>query len=166
MAPQREWLEKDYYRILGVSKDASAEELKKAYRKLARENHPDANPGDSSAEQRFKEVGEAYSVVGDEAKRREYDDLRRLGAAGFAGAGAGSRGGGFPGGAGGFGGDADLGDLLGHLFGAGAQGGGAQGGAPRSAPSATDPWPGPARRRAPDLRGRAGRRANHPARHR
>lgn len=118
MAPQREWLEKDYYKVLGVSKDASSEELKKAYRKLARENHPDANPGDGSAEQRFKDVGEAYAVLGDAEKRREYDELRRLGASGFAGAGG--RGGGFPGG---FGGDADLGDLLGHLFGAGGPGG-------------------------------------------
>ena len=137
MAPQREWLEKDYYGVLGVSKDASADELKKAYRKLARENHPDANPGDDSAEQRFKEVGEAYSVLGDETKRREYDELRRLGAAGFAGAG--TRGGGFPGGGAGFGGEADLGDLLGHLFGAGgpggAQPGAARGGARRRRPT-------------------------------
>jgi molecular chaperone DnaJ len=142
VAPQREWLEKDYYRVLGVSKDASADELKKAYRKLARENHPDANPGDDSAEQRFKEVGEAYSVLGDETKRREYDELRRLGAAGFAGAGP-RGGGGFPGG--GVGGDADLGDLLGHLFGAGAPGAGGQAG----------PMRGPTRRRraarGPDL---------------
>jgi molecular chaperone DnaJ len=142
MAPQREWLEKDYYRVLGVSKDASADELKKAYRKLARENHPDANPGDASAEQRFKEVGEAYSVVGDETKRREYDELRRLGGAGFASAG--SRGGGFPGGAGGFGGEADLGDLLGHLFGAaGGPGGAAQPGPARAGARRRRPTRGP-----------------------
>jgi molecular chaperone DnaJ len=115
MAPQREWLEKDYYQVLGVAKDASADEIKRAYRKLARTNHPDANP-DPAAERRFKDIGEAYSVVGDEDRRREYDELRRLGAAGFAGAG---RGGGFPGG-----GDVgDLGDLLGHLFGQSAGGG-------------------------------------------
>jgi molecular chaperone DnaJ len=117
MAPQREWLEKDYYQVLGVSKDASQEEIKKAYRRLARANHPDANPDDSEAERRFKEVGEAYSVLGDEQKRREYDELRRLGAAGFAGGGPG---------AGGFGGgfDAgDLGDLLNQMFGQGAAGG-------------------------------------------
>ena len=118
MAPQREWLEKDYYAVLGVAKDASADEIKKAYRKLARDNHPDANPDDPEAEKRFKEVGEAYAVLGDEEKRREYDEIRRLGAAGF-----GSPGGGM-GGMGGMGG-ADLGDLLGHLFGdagAGARG--------------------------------------------
>jgi molecular chaperone DnaJ len=117
MAPQREWLEKDYYQVLGVSKDASQDEIKKAYRRLARANHPDANPDDAEAERRFKEVGEAYSVLGDEQKRREYDELRRLGAAGFAG---GPGGGGF--GGGGF--DAgDLGDLLNQMFGQGAAGG-------------------------------------------
>lgn len=130
MAPQREWLEKDYYEVLDVSKDASQDELKKAYRKLARANHPDANPDDAKAEQRFKEVGEAYAVLGDEESRREYDEIRRLGAAGFGGGGAG--GGGFPGGfGGGAAGSADLGDLLGSLFGqAGAGGaGGFPGGA-------------------------------------
>ncbi|MCA1784236.1 MAG: DnaJ domain-containing protein, partial [Intrasporangiaceae bacterium] len=111
MAPQREWLEKDYYAVLGVSKDASADEIKKAYRKLARENHPDASPDDPEAERRFKEVGEAYSVLGTDEKRKEYDELRRLGASGF--------GGGMPGGADG----ADFGDLLGHLFGNSGGGG-------------------------------------------
>ena len=128
MAPQREWLEKDYYAVLGVGKEASDAEIKKAYRKLARENHPDANPDDPEAEKRFKEVGEAYSVLGDATKRQEYDELRRLGAAGF-GAGPGG-----PGGMGGMGGagmgGADLGDLLGHLFGNSAGGaGGFPGGA-------------------------------------
>ena len=119
MAPQREWLERDYYKILGVSKDASQEEIKKAYRKLARENHPDANPNDPQAEQRFKEVGEAYSVIGDESKRREYDEIRRLGAAGFGGGG--QPGGGFSSGFGGAGfSDADFGDLLNNLFGGAA----------------------------------------------
>ena len=122
MAPQREWLEKDYYEVLGVSKDASDAEIKKAYRKLARANHPDANPDDSNAERRFKEVGEAYAVLGDPEKRVEYDEIRRLGAAGFAGAG------GRPGGFTGTGDMGDLGDLLGHLFG-GAAGGGFPGGA-------------------------------------
>ena len=120
MAPQREWLEKDYYDVLGVSKDASQDEIKKAYRKLARANHPDANPNDAEAERRFKEVGEAYSVLSDEAKRREYDEIRRLGASGFAGA---PGGGGFPGGGMGGMGDADLGDLLSNLFGQAAGGG-------------------------------------------
>lgn len=118
MAPQREWLEKDYYATLGVSKDATADEIKKAYRRLARENHPDAKPDDSRAEARFKEIGEAYAVVGDAGTRKEYDELRRLGTAGFTGMpGAG----GFPGGFGG----ADLGDILGQMFGGG---GGAPGG--------------------------------------
>lgn len=126
MAPQREWLEKDYYQVLGVAKDASQDDIKKAYRKLARENHPDANPGDPSAESRFKAVGEAYAVLGDAEQRREYDELRRLGAAGFAGAGrSGGFGGGF--GPGSFEG-ADLNDLLGSLFGSGAAGGGFPGG--------------------------------------
>ena len=113
MAPQREWLDKDYYDVLGVSKGASAEEIKKAYRTLARRNHPDANPDDPDAERRFKDVGEAYAVLGDETKRKEYDEIRRLGASGFGGGGAG----GFPGGFGGGAGEQDLGDLLGHLFG-------------------------------------------------
>ncbi len=119
MAPQREWLEKDYYATLGVSKDATAAEIKKAYRRLARENHPDAKPDDSRAEARFKEIGEAYSVVGDASMRREYDELRRLGASGF---GGGGMRGGFTGDVGGFGG-ADLGDILGQMFGAGGPGG-------------------------------------------
>ena len=63
MAPQREWLEKDYYAVLRVAKDASQDEVKKAYRKLARDNHPDANPDDPEAERRFKEVGEAYAFL-------------------------------------------------------------------------------------------------------
>jgi len=126
MAPQREWLEKDYYATLGVSKDATAAEIKKAYRRLAREHHPDARPDDSRAEARFKEIGEAYAVVGDAATRKEYDELRRLGASGF-----GSTGGGFPGGfPGGFGG-ADLNDILGQMFGGGA-------GSPRGARGAAN----------------------------
>ncbi len=136
MAPQREWLEKDYFAVLGVSKDASADEIKKAYRRLARENHPDARPDDPGAEQRFKEIGEAYAVLGDDTKRREYEELRRLGAAGFGGAGPFTSGAGV--------GDSDLGDLLGHLFGGGA-----------SSPGFTTAG-GPARgrrpRRGPDLR--------------
>jgi molecular chaperone DnaJ len=122
VAPQREWLEKDYYEVLGVTKDASQDEIKKAYRQLARANHPDANPEDAQAERRFKEVGEAYAILSDESKRREYDEIRRLGAAGF----------GMPGGAGagGFGGfeGGDLGDLLGQIFGSGGGPFGAAGG--------------------------------------
>ena len=112
MAPQREWLDTDYYAVLGVDEDASQEEIKKAYRRLARESHPDANPGDSGAEQRFKEIGQAYSVIGDEETRREYDELRRLGA-GAGGLGGGFPGGGFPGGAAGAGG---FEDILSQLF--------------------------------------------------
>src|SRR3954468_2294378 len=93
MAPQREWFEKDYYKVLGVSEGATQKEITRAYRKLAKENHPDANPG---REERFKEISAAYDVLGDAEKRKEYDEVRRLGpaAAGF--------GGGAPGGSGGF----------------------------------------------------------------
>ncbi len=114
MAPQREWLDTDYYAVLGVSKDASAEEIKKAYRALARSSHPDANQGDPGAEKRFKEIGQAFAVVGDAATRKEYDELRRLGAGG-----GGFAGGGFPGGFPGGGDGARAGgfeDILGSLF--------------------------------------------------
>jgi molecular chaperone DnaJ len=117
-----EYLEKDFYATLGVSKDASAADIKKAYRKLAQKLHPDANPGDKSAEERFKEVGRAYGVLSDPKKRAEYDEARRLLASGAYGGGFGGfpSGGGFPGGnrvrvedLGG------LGDLFGNLFGGG-----------------------------------------------
>ncbi|BDT93648.1 MULTISPECIES: molecular chaperone DnaJ [Nocardia] len=129
---QREWIEKDFYKELGVSSSASQDEIKKAYRKLARDLHPDANPGDTKAEEKFKAVSEAHAVLSDPAKRKEYDDTRKL----FAGGGY-SRGG-FGSGAGGgfsqefnlgdiFGGastgDGGLGDLLGGLF---NRGGGAR----------------------------------------
>jgi molecular chaperone DnaJ len=83
----QDWLEKDFYSILGVSKDASQEDIRRAYRKLAQTLHPDANPGDSAAEDRFKQVSEAYGVLGNEERRKEYDEFRRLGASGFAGGG-------------------------------------------------------------------------------
>jgi len=121
---QREWFEKDYYAVLGVSSEANQKDITKAYRKLARENHPDTNKGDAAAEERFKEISAAYDVVGDADKRTKYDEVRRLGAVG---GGLGGRGGGAPGGFGGFGGGAegvDLGDLLGGLFGRGRQRGG------------------------------------------
>jgi molecular chaperone DnaJ len=130
---QREWVEKDFYKELGVSSDASPDEIKRAYRKLARDLHPDTNSEPSAAE-RFKAVSEAHSVLSDTAKRKEYDETRRL----FAGGGFGR--GRFNGGDfGGFSGDgaefnlndlfdaagqtggANIGDLFGGLFGRGAQ---------------------------------------------
>ena len=78
----KDWLEKDYYKALGVAKDANAADIKKAYRKLAREFHPDKNPGNADAESRFKEVSEAYDVLSDEAKRKEYDEARSVFAGG------------------------------------------------------------------------------------
>ena len=87
MAAQREWYEKDYYAVLGVAQSAEAKEITKAYRKLARENHPDAKPGDDAAEERFKEISTAYDVLSDETKRREYDEVRRLGPMGGGGMG-------------------------------------------------------------------------------
>ncbi len=120
MAAQREWFEKDYYDILGVPETATAKDITKAYRKLARELHPDKNPGDTAAEERFKAVSAAYDVLGDEAKRAEYDEVRRLGPVGGMGGGPG----GFT-----FNVDASgggLGDLLGQMFGRrGGQGPGA-----------------------------------------
>jgi molecular chaperone DnaJ len=119
--PQKEWFEKDYYKALGVNEKALAKEITKAYRKLARELHPDANPGDAAAEERFKEVSAAYDVIGDEEKRKSYDEVRRMGpmAGGFGGPPGG--------GAGGFNvGFDDIGDLLGGLFGRGGRGGGPQ----------------------------------------
>ena len=115
MTAQREWFEKDYYKVLGVAQSATAKEITRAYRKLAKEHHPDANPGH---EDRFKEISAAYDVLGDEERRKEYDEVRKLGpmgAAGFGGAGAG----GF--GSGTFRSDdmGDLGDLFGGLFGRG-----------------------------------------------
>src|SRR4051794_39836795 len=71
-----DWANKDFYKVLGVARDASAAEIKKAYRKLARENHPDSHPGNQAAEERFKAIAEAYDVVGDAEKRKQYDELR------------------------------------------------------------------------------------------
>ncbi|MEI8239804.1 MAG: molecular chaperone DnaJ [Actinomycetota bacterium] len=122
MAAQREWFEKDYYKILGVADSATPKEITKAYRKLARDSHPDTHPGDDAAEERFKGVSGAYDVLGDEAKRKEYDEVRRLGpsAAGFGGFGPGGQGGGIN-----FNVGADgLGDVLGQMFGRGRRGGG------------------------------------------
>jgi DnaJ-class molecular chaperone len=76
---RREWLERDYYEILGVEKDASDKAIKKAFRALAQQNHPDANQGDATAEARFKDINEAYEVLGDKEMRAEYDRVRDMG---------------------------------------------------------------------------------------
>jgi molecular chaperone DnaJ len=124
---EREWIEKDFYAELGVSSDASADAIKKAYRKLARGLHPDKNPGDTKSEARFKAVGEAYSVLADADKRRQYDETRRLfHPGGFGGGGYGS--GGYGSGGFGSGGDFDLNDLLNRTRAAGGAGGAGTGG--------------------------------------
>lgn len=107
MASQ-DWLDKDFYAVLGVSKDASEADIKKAYRKLARTHHPDQNPGDAAAEKRFKEISEAYDVLSDPKDRQEYDALRAMGGGGarFTAPG-GSGAGGFE-------------DVFGDMFGGGA----------------------------------------------
>jgi molecular chaperone DnaJ len=119
-----DWANKDFYQVLGVAKDADQAAIKKAYRKLARENHPDSKPGDKAAEDRFKQVAEAYDVVGDAAKRKEYDDMRSM----YASAGAGGFPGGFGQGGGPAGGGFDISDLFGDLFNRGGGGGGGGGG--------------------------------------
>ena len=122
MAAQREWYEKDYYKVLGVSDKADAKAVTKAYRKLARESHPDTHPGDATAEDRFKEVSGAYDVLGDDAKRKEYDEVRRLGPmTGYPGAGQGAGPGGYNFNVGPDG----FGDLFGQVFNRGRRGGGA-----------------------------------------
>src|SRR5664280_3727807 len=124
----KDFIEKDYYKAIGVPKDAKPTDIKKAYRKLARQYHPDANKGEAKSEERFKEISEAYDVLSDEKRRKEYDEARAL-FGGFrapGGARAGSPGGGFNfdlgdlfGGAGN-GGGGGLGDIFGGLFGGGA----------------------------------------------
>ena len=95
MASQ-DWIEKDFYKILGVTKGVSDADLKKAYRKLAKANHPDLHPGDQAAESRFKDISEAYDVLSDATERREYDAVRAMGGgARFQAGGRGSQGGGF-----------------------------------------------------------------------
>ena len=119
----KDYLEKDYYKVLGVPKTAAQDEIKKSYRKLARKYHPDANKGDAEAEERFKEISEAYDVLSDEKRRKEYDEARSL----FGGARPGGAQGGFGfdlgdlfGGTTGTGGAGDrIGDLFGGLFGGG-----------------------------------------------
>ena len=108
---------RDYYEVLGISKGASAEEIKKAYRRLAKENHPDLHPGDTAAEARFKEVNEAYEVLSDADKKARYDQFGHAGV--DPNFGAGGFGGGFDGNFD-FG---DLGDIFGSFFGGGFGGG-------------------------------------------
>lgn len=144
---QREWIDKDYYAALGVDSKASSADIKKAYRKLAQKHHPDNNPGDTKAEDKFKEISEAYRVLSDDKQRAEYDRIRQMVAAGgFRQAGPGGPGfGGFGGGPG-FGGGAqrvrveDLGDMFSgggfeDLFSGIFGGGGGPGAGFRSAPT-------------------------------
>jgi molecular chaperone DnaJ len=133
----RDWVDKDYYKVLGIDKTADAKEIKRAYRKLAQQYHPDANPGNNDAEEKFKDISEAYATLSNEDQRKEYDEVRQMvDSGGFRG---------FTGGPGGFGGAQnirfeDLTDLfgggLGDLFGFG--GGGRQSGPQRGADTSAD----------------------------
>jgi molecular chaperone DnaJ len=106
----QDWFDKDFYKMLGVSKDADEQAVKKAYRKLARQFHPDSNPGNDAAEAKFKEISEAYSVLSDSQQRREYDQIRAMGGGARFAAGGTGAGGGFE-------------DVFGGMFGGGGAGG-------------------------------------------
>ncbi|MBC49075.1 MAG: molecular chaperone DnaJ [Ilumatobacter sp.] len=125
MAAQRDWYEKDFYKALGVAESATDKQITKAYRSLARDLHPDKNPGNDVAEEKFKEVSAAYDVLGDEDKRAEYDEVRRMGPSMMGGRHGGSDGFSFNVG--------DMGDVLGGMFGRGGRqrGGGGAGIQPR-----------------------------------
>ncbi|RFA12334.1 molecular chaperone DnaJ [Subtercola boreus] len=114
MASQ-DWFDKDFYKVLGVSKDVSAADLKKQYRKLARQYHPDSNPGDAAAEAKFKEISEANSVLADVEQRKEYDQIRAMGSGARFTAGGQGQSGGFE-------------DVFGGMFGGGAGRGGSSAG--------------------------------------
>ncbi|MGJ3405149.1 DnaJ C-terminal domain-containing protein [Glutamicibacter sp. Je.9.36] len=120
MASQ-DWIEKDFYAILGVSKDASEADIKKAYRKLARKYHPDTNQGDAAAEKKFKDISEANSVLSDKEEREQYDAIRAMGGGARFSAG---------GGPGGPGGQAGFEDIFSNLFGGGGAGPRGRGGQP------------------------------------
>jgi molecular chaperone DnaJ len=109
----QDWFDKDFYAVLGVDKKASDADLKKTYRKLARQFHPDSNPGDAAAEAKFKEISEAYSVLSDKEQRAEYDQVRAMGSGARFTAGGPGQGGGFE-------------DVFGGMFGGGQPGGGGQ----------------------------------------
>jgi molecular chaperone DnaJ len=127
VSASREWIEKDYYAVLGVARNASQGDIKKAYRKLAQQHHPDTTKGDKDAEERFKEISSAYDVLGDETKRKEYDRIRDMASSGFRFGGPGQPGGirfeDIDGG--------NLGDLFGDLFGSGGFTRGGPAGGPR-----------------------------------
>jgi molecular chaperone DnaJ len=119
MNGSRAWFEKDFYSVLGVPENAPAEEIKRAYKKLASKVHPDRNPGNKEAEEKMKDISEANAVLSDPKKREEYDNIRRMSRAGYAPGGGGwQQGGGFEGGI-----PFDLGDLFGGIFGGGRRGG-------------------------------------------
>jgi molecular chaperone DnaJ len=136
MASQ-DWFDKDFYKVLGVSKDVSEAELKKTYRKLSRKYHPDTNPGDAKAEAKFKETSEAYSVLSDKKERAEYDQMRAMGPGPRFNPGAGGQqySGGFPGGAN-MGGGFE--DVFANLFGGGGFNRGPQRGADLSMSTTLD----------------------------
>lgn len=133
MTAQRDWFDKDYYKTLGVTERSTQKEITKAYRALARDLHPDKNPGDDAAEEKFKEVSAAYDVLGNEDKRAEYDEVRRMGPVNMRRGAGGAGPGGFSFNVGDM--DGGLGDLLGNMFGRGqGRPGGSAGVQPRRGP--------------------------------